>query len=329
MGWGSSTFHAKGWWPKSSCPPLKVCLPWVRQRGIWDVPRILPGCPGPLVESPQLWVWAQLPFGGPSDWRRDPFPPATAPPSPPSLPLPPPRWPFLQCSVRGVAAWPGGGGTRGVELEGPPSGTWGQTHIWGHSTWGCSKSLCKRKVHALSSFPTNGAFERRIHDYFGMPEAPRWLLASLASYPEGLRRSQPARLSNKGIEMVCASNLSCSALECHAEGSTTKGGAAQKRFLKFWCKSVQIWAFWPATSAKEKQRNTHTHTHTHTRTHTHTQTTQKCTKTCNFAKMLATPHPLLLHLVSVHNLSFEQDCDWQHCSCSLQHPFAALYLVES
>ena len=22
-------FHAKGWWPESSCPPSKVCLPWV------------------------------------------------------------------------------------------------------------------------------------------------------------------------------------------------------------------------------------------------------------------------------------------------------------
>ena len=41
-------FHAKGWWPKSSCPPSKVCLPWFLKRGIWDVPGILPGCPGPL-----------------------------------------------------------------------------------------------------------------------------------------------------------------------------------------------------------------------------------------------------------------------------------------
>ena len=41
-------FHAKGWWPKSSCPASKVCLPWVSKRGIWDVPGILPGCPGPL-----------------------------------------------------------------------------------------------------------------------------------------------------------------------------------------------------------------------------------------------------------------------------------------
>ena len=41
-------FHAKGWWPKSSRPPSKVCLPWVSRRGIRDVPGILPGCPGPL-----------------------------------------------------------------------------------------------------------------------------------------------------------------------------------------------------------------------------------------------------------------------------------------
>ena len=41
-------FHAKGWWPKTSCCPAKVCLPWVSKRGIWDVPGTLPGCPGPL-----------------------------------------------------------------------------------------------------------------------------------------------------------------------------------------------------------------------------------------------------------------------------------------
>ena len=41
-------FHTKGWWPKTSCCPSKVCLPWASKRGIWDVPGILPGCPGPL-----------------------------------------------------------------------------------------------------------------------------------------------------------------------------------------------------------------------------------------------------------------------------------------
>ena len=41
-------FRAKGWWPKSSCLPSKVCLPWVSRGGIWDVPGILPGCPGPV-----------------------------------------------------------------------------------------------------------------------------------------------------------------------------------------------------------------------------------------------------------------------------------------
>ena len=46
---GCGVFHPEGWWPKTSCPPSKVCLPWVSKRGIWDVPGILPGCPGPLL----------------------------------------------------------------------------------------------------------------------------------------------------------------------------------------------------------------------------------------------------------------------------------------
>ena len=46
---GVGVFHAKGWWPKTSCTPSKLCLPWVSKRGIRDVPGILPGCPGPLA----------------------------------------------------------------------------------------------------------------------------------------------------------------------------------------------------------------------------------------------------------------------------------------
>ena len=46
---GVGAFHAKGWWPKTSCPPSKLCFPWVSKRGIRDVPGILPGCPGPLA----------------------------------------------------------------------------------------------------------------------------------------------------------------------------------------------------------------------------------------------------------------------------------------
>ena len=45
---GVGVFHVKGWWPKSSCSPSKVCLPWVSKRGISDIPGILPGCPGSL-----------------------------------------------------------------------------------------------------------------------------------------------------------------------------------------------------------------------------------------------------------------------------------------
>ena len=37
---GVGVFHSKGWWPKTSCLPSKVCLPWVSKRGIWDVPGI-------------------------------------------------------------------------------------------------------------------------------------------------------------------------------------------------------------------------------------------------------------------------------------------------
>ena len=47
MGW-VGVFHAKGWWSKTSCPPSKVCLPWVWKGGTWDVPGILAGCPGLL-----------------------------------------------------------------------------------------------------------------------------------------------------------------------------------------------------------------------------------------------------------------------------------------
>ena len=45
---GGGVFHAKGWWPKSSCSPSKVCLSLASKRGIPDIPGILPGCPGPL-----------------------------------------------------------------------------------------------------------------------------------------------------------------------------------------------------------------------------------------------------------------------------------------
>ena len=45
---GVGVFHEKGWWSKTSCSPSKLRLPWVSKRGIWDVPEILPGCPGKI-----------------------------------------------------------------------------------------------------------------------------------------------------------------------------------------------------------------------------------------------------------------------------------------
>ena len=49
-------FHAKGWWPKSSCPPSKVCLPWVSNRGICDVPGICRDVLEPWVCSKKKFV---------------------------------------------------------------------------------------------------------------------------------------------------------------------------------------------------------------------------------------------------------------------------------
>ena len=46
MGWGSSTRRGGG--RKVRALLRKVCLPCVSKRGMWDVPGILPGCPGPL-----------------------------------------------------------------------------------------------------------------------------------------------------------------------------------------------------------------------------------------------------------------------------------------
>ena len=89
-----------------------------------------------------MWVWPQLAFGGspPSPIAiGGPFPQAKAllsRPLPPSSPRP--SWLFLQCSGRGRPRLVGEGslGRGVVEGQGPPSGTWGQTHIWGHSILG-------------------------------------------------------------------------------------------------------------------------------------------------------------------------------------------------
>ena len=53
---------------ESSCPPSKVCLPWVSKRSIWDVTGILPGCPGPvgvfkkLVQTKFVCIFRSLLF---------------------------------------------------------------------------------------------------------------------------------------------------------------------------------------------------------------------------------------------------------------------------
>ena len=84
-------------------------------------------------ETPQMWVWPKLPFGPPPPKATGGLPSTPQPSLPTPPPLPPPPWLFLQCSGRGCLGWRGWRRT-GVEGEGPPNGTWGQTHIWGHST---------------------------------------------------------------------------------------------------------------------------------------------------------------------------------------------------
>ena len=41
---GVGVFHVKGWWPKTSCPPSKVCLPWVSIGVSLSVTGSLPFC---------------------------------------------------------------------------------------------------------------------------------------------------------------------------------------------------------------------------------------------------------------------------------------------
>ena len=65
------------------------------------------------LESPHMWVWPQVPFGGhpPPKATGGPFPPARALPSPPSLSSPTPL--ALFATLRdGRLGWRGGGGSQ-------------------------------------------------------------------------------------------------------------------------------------------------------------------------------------------------------------------------
>ena len=89
-------------------------------------PRCGSGPPSPIV------------IGGP-------FPQAKPLPSPPSPSLFPPHppWLFLQGSGSGRPRLVGGGGVPGRGGGGAPSGTWGQTHIWGYSN---ERLACQQEV---------------------------------------------------------------------------------------------------------------------------------------------------------------------------------------
>ena len=93
-----------------------------------------------------MWVWPQLVFGGrppipPCKWRTLP---SSQTPSLPALSFPlaptPPLALFARPREGAAQACGGGGGVlrrKGVEGGGPQSGAWGQTHIWGYSTFPC------------------------------------------------------------------------------------------------------------------------------------------------------------------------------------------------
>ena len=84
----------------------------------------------PFPRSPQMWVRPQVPFEGcptPPHCNRRTFPSGPPRPLPPSSPHP--LVSFCNALGGGGQGWCGGGvlGRRGVEGEGPPSCTWGQT----------------------------------------------------------------------------------------------------------------------------------------------------------------------------------------------------------
>ena len=61
---GVGVFHAKGWWPKSSCSPSKVCLPWVSTGMSRDFCRDVPdpwGCSKSLFKKTFVLVFRPLP----------------------------------------------------------------------------------------------------------------------------------------------------------------------------------------------------------------------------------------------------------------------------
>ena len=96
-------------------------------------------------------------------WRSPPYPIVTGGPFPQAKPLPSPPSPslfhptplgsFCKAPGRGGPGWWGGGvlGRKGVEGGGgPPSGTcWGQTHIWGYSTFSVFLVFFFLRVHSL------------------------------------------------------------------------------------------------------------------------------------------------------------------------------------
>ena len=97
-------------------------------------------------------VWRLPPPSLHCNWRT--LPSSQTPfPSRPLLPSSPhPPWLFLKGFGRGAAQAGGGEGSQGARRSrgGPPSGTWGQTHIW--LAWLPLQSLAVKKNFFLCKF---------------------------------------------------------------------------------------------------------------------------------------------------------------------------------
>ena len=129
----------------SCCIGTDTFLPFLVSFGLWlpelqflDRPHRCPDIRAIFVEYPQMWVWPQVPLGGPSPS----VPLRCHPHARPGRPLPQ----HHKKTQGGGVKREGGVGGKGLWLEGrvlqlpwggdPPKNSWGQTHTSGLSILG-------------------------------------------------------------------------------------------------------------------------------------------------------------------------------------------------
>ena len=142
-------------------------------------------------------------------------PPSILPPHPPSL-FPPTPWLFLRGSRKGGR--PGlarGRRHKKVEEEGPPSGTWAQTHIWGAFDISKSKGLFltaskhvlqnKLKLTCLRLFATCGVISALQGYFLGATSKNSWEMEPLVLCffsPPCLSSSLPYLCARKNTTLI-------------------------------------------------------------------------------------------------------------------------------